>query len=110
MNLLVLATNLGHDLTPVILQLLPWRGFEPDRRPALAKRPLGFDVIPQDADLSLVALSLDLPQNDLAVPDLFPQQLIDQWLERIELAAPFLTLSTGRATTFEGAPDGPRML
>ena len=72
--------------SPVVLQLLARRGLEAHRRPRLAQRSLGPDVIAQDARLPAVTLLLDLAQNYRCVPHSRGQQPIDHRFVPIQLA------------------------
>ena len=68
MHLLHSAIHQGAVLRPIVLQLLARCGLEAYRRPRLAQRPLGPDVIAQNARLPLITLRLDLAQNHCRIP------------------------------------------
>jgi hypothetical protein len=71
---------------PVVLQLLPWRRFEPDGCPTPPQDPLGADVVPDQGDLASVASGLDLAQDHHRVPDPLLEQSVDLGFQRIQLA------------------------
>jgi hypothetical protein len=77
----------GYDeRTPIALQLLSRLGLKAHGGPAGPQGSLRPDVLPQDGHATLVALGLDLPQDDHRIPDAFAQQAVDGRLMGVELA------------------------
>jgi hypothetical protein len=88
MHFLHAAVHLRAVLRPIVLQLLARCGLEAHRRPRLTQRPLGPDVIAQDARLPTVTLFLDLAQNHRRVPHPGRQQPINLRLIAVQFAGP----------------------
>ncbi len=91
------ATDFGSDLPPVMLELLTRLRFVSNRLLAGSKGAFGLDVFTNQRRGTAVSLFPQLLENDLGVPDLIGQLLIDKGLERVQLAgSAMLGLACGR--------------
>lgn len=90
-----LAGNDGFDLAPVTLELLAGVGLEADGRTARAQGTLGGDVVAQDGDAAVIALALELAEDDNRVPNAVLEQAVDGGLEGGELATTSRVLGSG---------------
>ncbi|OQB72156.1 MAG: hypothetical protein BWX92_03682 [Deltaproteobacteria bacterium ADurb.Bin135] len=85
-NLPGAAAHLDRHRTPVVLHLMAWLGLVTHRCLALPHGPLGMDIIPHHGIASRVSPLPAFHQDHLGIPDTFPQELVDERLELVELA------------------------